>query len=327
MTNLLKKSFLAVLILSLTGSLTLASCTNRDKNLGTEKNPIIISFMPSADEKVMEINAKTVADRLAEVSGLKFKVHLSDDFIGIVDRLGSKKADVAFINSLGYLLARDWSGAVAMFQLKGIDGKMNYKSALITNSSTGINRLSDFNGRSFGYTNSYSMAGYLMPLYMFTENDIKPAGTSFLESYNSVVESVYKKIVDGGAIYYHKPDPYGRVRDARAKLIVRYTDLLDKVKVIETSEPIPNTPIVYRKAIPTAVQKKLTEAFTTLSTDSKMIFALGNMYDATGYGPADSRSFNKILDILKKLNKKIEEVVPGALTFYKKHIWEVSPEY
>lgn len=322
-----RKTILTISLIALSLSLSLTACTNRDKNLGSEKNPVIVSFMPSATEDVMEKNADIFAKRLSEVSGLHVRAEVAEDFVSMVDKLGNKKADVAFINSLGYLLARDWSGASAIFQLKGVDGKMDYRSAIIAHTNSGINSIADLKGKSFAYTDPFSMSGYLMPLYMFTENGVKPGTTSFDGNYDVVVEKVFQKKTDGGAIYYHKPDPYGRVRDARERLITKYKDLLENVKVVALSDAIPNTPIVLRKALPEDAKVKITMAFATLSNDQTAIAALGKMYDATGFGPVDNASFKKIQEILKKLNKKIEEVVPGAVTFYKTHIWEITPEY
>jgi phosphonate transport system substrate-binding protein len=322
-----KKIFSILFATSLAFSLFSTSCTNRDKNLGTKKNPVIVGFMPSATEEVMKANADVIVKRLAKESGLEIKADVSKDYLSMIDKLGSKKMDIAFINSLGYLLARDWSGAQAIMQLKGVDGKMDYRSAIIAHTDSGINSVKDLNGKNFVYTSPYSMAGYLMPLYVFTENKVKPSSTAFVSNYTSVISGVYNKKAAGGAIYYHKPDRYGRIRDARENFIEKHNDLLENVKIIDLSGPIPNSPIVFRKALPEDVKSTLTNAITRLGNDQATLAALGKMYDATGFGPADDASFKKIQAILKKLNKKVEEIVPGAVTFYKKHIWEIVPEY
>lgn len=300
---------------------------DRNKNLGSTDNPIEISFMPSASKEVMDAGSKVIADKISQLSGLSVKPVLARNYIAEIDGLGSKTIDVAFINSLGYLLARDHNGAKAAFELRGIDGKMDYRSAIIANKDSAIKSLADINGKSFAYTDPYSMAGYLMPLALLTEKKIKPSSTSFAGSYLDVIELVYSKQVDAGAIYYHSRDAYGRINDARLKLIPKYNDLLDKVKIVELSASIPNTPIVFRKNLPEETGKKLMDAMTKLSEDPQILTALGQMYDASGFGPANEADFNKIADTLKILGKEIQEVVPGGVTYYKKHIWEQVPEY
>lgn len=324
---MLKKIFVALTIITLTLSLTYTACKRRDKNLGSADNPVIIGFMPSAGEAVMKHGADVIAEHLSKSTGLTIKADVAKNFVSIIDRLGSKKLDVAFINSLGYLLAKDWSGAEAVLQLKGIDGEMFYQSAMIASADSGIKNISGFNGKRFAYTDPYSMAGYLMPFYTFMEKGVTPAKTSFLENYENVGESVYSGKTDGGAIYYHKPDPYGRIRDAREKLVPKYSDMLQKVVIVGLSGNIPNTPVVFRKRFPAGIKTRLKQGLESLNRDSIALAALAKMYDATGLGPVDETGFENIRDMLKKLGKNIEEVVPGAITFYKKHVWEIAPEF
>jgi len=308
--------------------LTAISChKDRNKDLGMVDNPIKIAFMPSGEKGMMDKNAKIIADGLATSSGLKVESFVASDFVTIIDGLASKRFDIAFINSLGYLLARDMAGAEAVFQLKGSDGKMDYRSAIIALDDSGIDSVAKLNGKSFAYTDPYSMAGYIMPLALMTEKKVKPSSTSFTESYSDVIKRVYTGDIGAGAIYYHEHDPYGRIRDARAKLVEKLPDLIKKVKIVTLTDTIPNTPVVFRKNLPQETKTKLVEAFQKIAEDPKDMTALGKMYDSTGFGPANEESFNKIQKILRTLGKEVKEAVPGGVTYYKKHLWDHVPEY
>ena len=320
------KKLLVITLVAVVG-LSFTSCKNREKNLGSEENPFIISFMPSAEKAVMEKQSTVIASKLSKASGLNFKASLAPNYITIIDGLGSKKIDVAFINSLGYLLAREWCGAEAKLQLVGIDGKMFYQSAIIAGADSGIKTLDDISGKSFAYTDPYSMAGYLLPLDLFTDKHISPSSTSFVEGYSEVVDLVYNGKMAAGAVYYHKPDPYGRINDARAKLVSKYNDMLEKVHIITTTGEIPNPPVVFRKELKPEVAKKLNDALLKLSEDPEILAALEAMYDARAFAPVDNKSFDQITETLKKLGKEVKEVVPGGVTFFQKHIWEHVPEF
>lgn len=308
--------------------LTAAAC-HRDRNidLGSAKNPIELGFMPSEDKEVMEKNAAVIASGLEKASGYKARPVIASNYFNLLEGLGTKKIDAAFMNSLGFLLAHDWNGAEAVVQLKGVDGGTDYISAIIVRSDSGIKKLSDLNGKSFVYSDPYSMAGYLMPLELLNANGIKPSKESFAGGYSDAIEMVYNGKADAAAIYYHKRDPYGRINDARARLVPKYNDLLEKVTVLDFTDTIPNTPVVFRKNLPADVGAKLTEAFLKLSSDPAVLLAIGNMYQATGFVEADQESFGKIRETLKKLGKEVKEVVPGGITFFQKHIWENVPEY
>lgn len=305
-----------------------ASCHgDSDKDLGSARDPLKVGFMPAPDESITKENAEIVTKRLERLGVLTAEPVVADDYITLIDGLASKSIDVAFINSLGYLLARDWGKAKAEFQFKGADGKTEYRTAIITRSDSGIGSLKDLNGRSFAYTDPYSMSGYLMPLALLTEKGIRPSSTTFAGSFNDLIEDVYNGRVDAGAIYYCERDPYGRIYDARAQLVEKYNDMIDRVVIIELTDATPTTPIVFRRGLPPELEKELKTAFGRLGKDPEAMAALNKLYGATGIVVASDEGYNKIEDVLKKLGKETKEVVPGAVTFYQKHFWGHAPVY
>ncbi len=316
-------SLVLLLVLSLASC---KACKFRDESkIGTADVPLKLAFMPAPVEDEVKAGAKLVADDLSKESGLKIELVIAKSYMSVIDGLASRTIDVAFLNSLGYLLSHDWSGTEAVFQLKGEDGKDVYKTAIIARADSGIKTMKDINGRSFVFTDPYSMSGYLMPLYLFNENGVKPATTAFAGGYSDVVEMVYSGKADAGAIYYAEHDPDGRIHDARVKLVEKYPDMVDKVAVIALSPPIPTTPVVFRKGLLPDVVKKLEGAFGALNTDQEALGLLYKMYGAKGILKADEKSYDGIRDILKKLGKELKEVVPGAVDFYRTHVWDVAP--
>lgn len=304
------------------------ACQTRDESkIGTEKIPLKIGFMPAPEKGIMEANVKTIIDEISKESGLKIEPVIAKDYMSLIDGLSSKTIDVAFINSLGYLLAHDFCKAEALFQLKGEDGRMVYNSAVIAGVNSGVKTINDITGKSFTYSDPFSLTGYLIPLSVFTENKIVPSSTTFAGGYSDVVELVYNGKAAAGAIYYAEHDPDGRIHDARVKLVNKYNDMLDKVLIIFKSDPVPTTPITFRKDLNAGVKDKIVKAFERSSVNPSVISALNKLYGATGIMLADPKNYDKIRDVLKKLGKDVKEVVPGAVEFYKKHFWDVVPTY
>lgn len=319
-----------LLVLATSFVLIFSACKlgkREEGKIGTDKVPLKIGFMPAPDKSIMPENVKIFADKISKMGGIIAEPVIEKNYMSLIDALANKKIDVAFINSLGFLLAHDWCNAEAIFQLKGEDGKMVYKSAIITRADSGIKSLADLNGKTLAYSDPFSMAGYLLPLSVFNENKIVPKDTIFAGGYSDVVELVYIGKVQAGAIYFADHDPDGRIHDARVKLVGKYNDLIDKVPVIYVSDSIPTTPIVFRKELDPAVKEKAIKAFEAISNDQEAISALNKLYGTTGIVPADSKSYEYIRGILKKLGKEVQEVVPGAVAFYKKHFWDTVPSY
>jgi len=275
----------------------------------------------------MAASAQIFCDELAKKSGLKVEPFLAKDYMALIDGIASKKIDIAFINSLGYLLAQDWSRAEAVFQLMGENGKLFYRSGIITRNDTGIKTVEDINGRTFVYSDPFSMAGYLMPLYVFNQKKITPKSTSFAGNYDGVIEMVHNGLINAGAIYFYERDPDGRIHDARLKLVNKYPDMIDNIPVIFTSDPIPTPPIAFRKDLTPGLKENLKRTLQVIGVAPSVTGALNAMYDAKGLAPANPKSYDSIREILKTLGKDVQEVVPGAVDFYKKHLWEVVPGF
>jgi phosphonate transport system substrate-binding protein len=166
-----------------------------------------------------------------------------------------------------------------------------------------------------------------MPLAVFAANNVSPVRTTFAGGSSDVVEAVYNGSIDAGAIYYAEREPDGRIHDARLNLVSKHKDMLDKVEIIYISDPIPTTPIVFRAGLNPTIKDKIANAFSKFNADLVVIGALNKLYGATGVLPADDKRYDAIRDMLKKLGKDVTEVVPGAVNFYKTHLWDVVPTY
>lgn len=318
---LLVAAFCAVLFASC------KSCGVRDESkIGSKDVSLKISFMPGPDKELMEANAKVITNELMKNSGLSVEPIIAKSYMSIIDDLANKRTDAAFLNSLSYLLAHDWSGAEAIFQMKGKNDRLDYKSAIITRFDTGIKTINDINGRNFAYSDPFSLSGYLMPLYAFTEKGVKPAKTLFAGGVLEVIEMVYNGKVDAGAIYYVDRNPDGRINDARLHLVDKYKDMLDKVPVIFVSGPVPNSPIVIRKGLNQALKEKVIKSLEEVFEAPQVAASLDKMYSLTGVAPPDVEGYDKIREMLKRLDRDVKEVVPGAVDFYRKHFWEAAPD-
>jgi phosphonate transport system substrate-binding protein len=282
--------------------------------------------MPSPYEDAAK-DVQLFGKLLSKYSGYEVDVKLSKNFMYIIDGLKNNLIDVAFMNSSAYLLAKDWGCARAIFQLDGFGHAKGYQSAIVANVNSGINTIEDIAGKKIAYTDSYSMSGYLIALALLKEKNIEPAKSVFAGGYVEALEKVYSGEVDAAVVYYLPPDPYGRIHDARERIVEKYPDTLDKVKVVEVAKDvIPGTPIVLRSNLTEDMQKVLMDAMGKAAADQEGLLIMEHLYGASGVVVAREVSFIVIEDLLKKLGKNITEVVPGAVTFYKSHFWEHAPE-
>ncbi|MEY4064797.1 MAG: phosphate/phosphite/phosphonate transporter, periplasmic binding protein [Pseudomonadota bacterium] len=240
-------------------SLLSAIASADDSKLGTRKNPLKLVMVPSTDSTKILSSMKPVAQCLEKETGLTFDISVPNSYIVAIEGMGSKKVDIAFLPTFGYLLAHEKYGAEALLKASR-NGETTYRSAIIARNDRNIKTVNDFNGKKIAYVDPASTSGYILPKKLFLDSKVKPAQEVFQGKHDAVVTAVYQGQVDGGAVFYNKP-VNGKIKDAREKVKVQFPDIEEKVKIVTLTDDIPNDPIVIRKEVAADAKIKIAKAF------------------------------------------------------------------
>jgi len=250
--------------------------------LGSEVNPIKFYFTATAGEGLVYEQGQILLDLLEKETELNFELHVPHDYDEMIQAFGSGRADLALMNSLSYVKAREAYGVSA--KLKSLRfNKTTYSGQIIANSKSEIRDLKDLEGKTFAYTDSSSASGFLYPRSMLKKHGVVPKETLFTGSHTEVVRLVYSGAVDAGATYYSAPDPNGTIRDARARLIGEYPDIAEKVKIIDITRPIPNDPIVFGKNVSTELAFQISLGLIKILSEDEAKGALKKLYSIDGF--------------------------------------------
>jgi phosphonate transport system substrate-binding protein len=268
-----------------------------EDKLGTENNPVKIFFTPSVDANTIATNSTQFLKYMEKETGYFFKSGIPSNFIAVVEAFGSNRADVAVMNSFGYLLANTKYGAVA--KLKALrHGKDYYAGAIYVSEKSGIKDVKGLNGKKFAFTDASSTSGYLYPQKIFKDKKVKLGSTMFAGKHDNVITMVYQGQVDAGAAFYS--DAFdGKIKDARERVMTQFPDVEQKVKVLQITDKIPNDPFVFRKGMPEDMTKKIVAALNKyLSTEEgKTIFK--NIYAIDGIVPATNKDYDSLRAVIK----------------------------
>ncbi|GAB6282200.1 MAG: phosphate/phosphite/phosphonate ABC transporter substrate-binding protein [Ignavibacterium sp.] len=282
---------------------------NEDK-LGSKSNPIKIYFTPSVDANVITSNAKDLINFLEKETGYYFVTAIPSSFIAVVEAFGSKKADIASINTFSYLLANEKYGANALLRVVRDNNQINYRGQIVARTDRGIDSLQDLNNRSIAYVDPSSTSGYILPKALLDEKGIKPLEVVFGMKHDNVITMVYQGQVDAGATYYAPPDPKtGKILDARMRVQTQFPDVEKKVKIIALTDEIPNDPIVFRKDLPEEMKMKIVDAMINFVSTPKGQEAMYRIYDIRNLIPAKDSDYDVLRDKLKKLSINVSEHV------------------
>lgn len=293
------------LILPLLAVLLMSACKN-DAKLGTENNPIKLYFTPSVDADTIASNSIDFIKFLEKETGYFFKSGIPTNYISVVESFGSKRADIAVMNSFGYLMANEKYGASAKLRVIRY-GHDYYQGQVIAHVDSGINSIKDLQGKKFAFTDPSSTSGYMFPLKIIKENDVKLGNKTFAIKHDNVVTMVYQKQVDAGATYYSAPSSAGEIRDARARVKTQFPDVEDKVKIVTITEKIPNDPFVFRKDLPAEVTAKFITAVKKYLATEKGKTTFKNIYSVGGLVDTTDADYDGLRNVIKSININIEE--------------------
>ena len=309
-----------ILIVAIALATLLSAPSCKSKPLGTADNPIKLWFMPQRDQAVFEANAPVIKSYLEKKTGFAIETKLAPSYIDIVKALGQKKADIAFMNSLGYLLANDWAGARAVLQYVYGDVYKDYRGEFIARVGAGIDTPADLDGKTLAFTDPYSASGYLYALKYLKDHDIKPSKTLFTGSHLKAAEMVYKGEVDAAAIYHEGSSSGRSAKDARTQLEAKYPDILSMVKVIALTDEIPNGPEAVRKKLTDEMVGKLTAALSDFARTPKGRKTLLSLYGMTGLTPVTDASYDSVRKVIQELGKTVQDTVPGGAPYYRTYM-------
>lgn len=290
----------------------LSGCIKKTAELGSAENPVKLHFVPSVDAKVIEDNSIKFKEYLEKNTPYKYDITIPQSFIAVVEAFGTKRADVAAINTFGYVLAHDKYGAEARMTVIR-NGLSTYQSQFIAKADGKIKKLEDLAGKKIAFVESSSTSGYLLPLKALKDKGIEVKETVFAGKHDNVVSMVYQGQVDAGATFYSPPskDAVGsdRMEDARRLVLTQYPDVEKKVVIISLSEPITNDPIVFRKEIPEEMKSKIVDAMIAFVATPEGKEAFQAIYGVTAVKKATDADYEPVRKMLKALGQDASELM------------------
>lgn len=286
----------------------LGACTFQKAELGTAENPVKLFFVPSVDAKVIDANSKDIKDILEETTPYKYDINVPQSFIAVVEAFGSKKADVAAMNSFGYIVANEKYGAEAKLTVIRF-GSATYKGQIIARTKDNVKDLKALSGKKFAFVDPASTSGYLLPLKLIKEAGVTLGETVFAMKHDNVVSMIYQGQVDAGATFY-SPAEEGAIQDARRLVKTQYPDVEQKISVVTLTKEIPNDPIVFRKDMPDEMKNKIASAFLEMSKTEKGKAAMKAIYGVTEMKMATDKDYDGVRQMLKDLGADATQLVP-----------------
>ena len=278
---------------------------------GSTGNPLNMAFVPSADSQKVLASGQPLADLLTAATNLNFKVSVPTSYIPVVEAMGAGQVDVGWLSPFAYVLAHDKNGTQVLLASVR-QGSKTYRSQIIVRADSGINSIEQLRGKKFAFVDPASASGFLFPNALLANMglDYKTffSDTLFAGGHDKVVIAVYNKQVDGGATFGNSIDT-GPPGDARTLVTSTLADVMQVVKPIATTDPIPNDTVSVRSGLDQSMVKLISDGLLYVQSTPEGQKALRDLYQIDGLAPAADTDYNTIRNAAKVLNLDLEQQI------------------
>ena len=259
---------------------------------GWAKDKLTIGLIPSEDSQAMIESSKQVLDDLQAKIGMPVVPFVATDYNGIIEALRSGKLDVAYLGPFSYVLATSVADVEASsVAVTKKTGQSAYKSVILTCKDSGIHSLADLKGHTFAFVDPSSASGHLFP----------KAG---LEQAGFVPDTLFKRVIFSGshdasilAVENKKVDAAAVADRIFASAVAKGVVKQDDFEIVWSSRPIPESPMVWRKALDPELKKKVADALASIKD-----VPWGDQGVLNGFQPTTDASYDVVRETAKVLD-------------------------
>jgi phosphonate transport system substrate-binding protein len=307
-------------------------------DVGSEAHPIQVLFVPSVAQEEILAGGEVLQAALEASTGLHFEVSVPTSYAAVLEEMCASPDDtMGFIPAQAYVLGSDKCGVeVALKSLRF--GYTEYWSQFLVARDSAFATLEDLAGATWAYPDTTSTSGFLVPSGMFESMGIEPGEHSEVGSHDAAVQAVYDGTADFGTSFYSPPidssgtslwdggvdsgdvpddlvdscalDADGEIlcgddfypRDARRNIREAAPDVIQKVRILTLSDPIPNDTLSYSPDFPEELSTMINDALKAYAEDDPEGF--GTAFDAyswSGVADTSDAEFDSIRALLAAL--------------------------
>jgi phosphonate transport system substrate-binding protein len=259
---------------------------------------IRVGFIPAEDSRAMVRQSQAILDVVAKHTGMKVETFVGSDYNATIEAFRSGHVDVGLLGPFSYVLATTVA-PVEAFAVTVVAKTMqpSYKSIIIARKDSPIKDLASIKGHTFAFVDPGSTSGSMVPSAAFVKAGITPQKdfkqVMYSGGHDATIVAVGSGKVDAGSVadrIYERGCAKG-LADC------------SKLKVVWTSAPIPNDPLLYRKNLPDDLKKKIRDAFYSVKN-----LPFGEMGTVARFDPATDKDYDPIREIASALKLDLKKM-------------------
>ncbi|WP_170508996.1 phosphonate ABC transporter substrate-binding protein [Ruegeria arenilitoris] len=255
-------------------------------------------------------NNECLREYTEDALGVETKLFAPADYNGVIQGLLGGTIDMAWLGASAYAKTylSDPEAVEPVLVKVNVDGGYGYYSVGFARKDSGITSLDDMKGKVFGFGDPNSTSGYLIPSIEIPQatGATMESGDYFGEvkftgGHEQTIVAVNNGDVDGGVTW---ADGLGNWEDGynsgalRRAVDAGLVDMNDMVEIWK-SKPIPEGPVVLRKALPADVKEKMRALMAGLADKDRECFYGVAAGEAKAFEPITHEAYEIIIEARK----------------------------
>ncbi len=327
-----------------TAAPTTTTTTEPPPEIGTADNPIQVLFVPSVSAEEIIAGGEILKGVLEEATGLVFEVSVPTSYAATISEMcASTDNTIGFIPATAYVLGNDLCDLEVAMKSKRF-GYTEYWAEFIVPRDSEATTIADLAGLKWAYPDAGSTSGFLVPSGMFKQNGIEAGETFEAGGHSATVRAVYNGEADFGTVFFSPAidadrnvlwdgtatnadvpadlvescelDADGQIdcggvfpRDARRNIREEAPDVIQKVKIIELSQPIPNDTVSFSPDLPQDIREKFIAALVDFAANDPEGFSVAfDAYSWSGVALTDDSEFDFIRSLVQDLGITVDDL-------------------
>jgi phosphonate transport system substrate-binding protein len=245
-----------------------------------------------------------------DLLGVPTKIFTPADYDGVIQGLLGGTIDMAWLGASAYAKTylTDPEAVDVVLVKTNLDGSYAYHSIGFARKDSGITSLEDLKDKKFGFGDPNSTSGYLIPSVEIPqitgstmENGAYFGDVVFTGGHEQTIVAVANGDIDGGVTWADGQgdweDGYnsGALRKAVDSGLVDMNDIVE----IWKSKPIPEGPIVLRRALPEDVKTEVTAFLQGLHAQDPQCAYNMAAGETAGFAPITHDAYQTMIDLRK----------------------------
>lgn len=249
------------------------------------EDQLIFLFQKQKDPALIKDVADKLASELSRGIGVSVRAQIPLDYSAALQAIRHGTADVAYLDSISFLLAEESSEILLAEERADAEGKYRteYDSLFLVRKESPLKSMEDLKAKAkdltIVYTSPTSTSGYIFPLMRFAKEGIDKNSfkrVAFGGSYAQAIERVASGLGDVACVSSYA---FEGTKPHVAK------ETADKLRVLARTPGVPTHIIVARKSLSPELKSKIKETLLKLSAEHSDLFL--DVYGAARFKEVD----------------------------------------